>query len=456
MKFFSAFLLATSALHAPAYAQETPENQSETSSESTMQRLATFSKLNPEEYSIRRIDDQGGIESLSWHHNLKAFPDGTPGFSIAIQAPLTENFETVSPALWDAARHTAVSTFSREDHAIVFEGLKASQSVVIHFTPTEALRYIDSSCEGLDLGIFGPPRLGKYLFLHVSCTREGGDLKVLITHPSDKTRVETPVGVTAQTLSPEETLITIEPGKDTPFQIVELKKGVRKSRVIDSFEVRHAPVDQRWNFAAALSTTFLSYREPQNSGLAVDELGLTGKFAAQYVLKPNLFMLDGNAWGTLVPIALSKQPSTIPATRFFGVTARGVYLLPESFHPLDARWNIALGWYVWSMLNSLPYGVSYLGGPQVFIGAKGDATNDTGWQAYFKYAPIGGTLSQFSFGNYEIALGGGYRFIKWDYPMMAIFDLARVSAKSSGREISLTTVNVGVQVPLPFKKLTVH
>lgn len=428
--------------------------------------LTEHTSLKADEWLVRKVDLLGNIYPFNWPYKIEAFPDGSRFVVIAVEVPRETKVQTVSPGVWDPKKHIALSMINRRDHAISFdlEGKatkEASASLVVQLLPEQTLRYIDPRCEKAGIGIYGPKKLNEYLFIHIQCApKADGTVRVAIATPPDETKFIAGAGLTGLKQNAEIALFDVSP----PKKFTEQERnglalgsfriqGAYNPSINDEFEIRFKPETEKWNFQAALSSTYLGYTEPTNSGREISQLGFTGKFIFDYRVKPDTFHFGGNVWGTLIPIALSRTPENTPTTRYLGASLRGMYLIPATFNPIGARWSVSLGWYAWSMLGQDEYGVSLLSGPQVVIGASRKFGDGKKWSSYVKFAPISKALGEFSTDSYEIATGGGYSFLAKNREYTIVLDLARVSATDGVGRLALTTVNLGLQIPLPWKKM---
>jgi hypothetical protein len=203
----------------------------------------------------------------------------------------------------------------------------------------------------------------------------------------------------------------------------------------------------RFMTSVGLGVSYLDYRQADNIDLA--EIGLTGKFNAVYILKPNEWELGANVFGTLLPYELS--PGGRASARFYGINGRLGYRLPVNI-PSTNLWVMA-GWYMWGMLVGsdpvVPYGVASLGGPQLFMTARMTPAGKQARWVYLKFASVQNT-EILSFTSRELAAGGGIELSTpgAGHPWSLTLDIADASFVVQSTSISLFSSSIGVGVGL--------
>ena len=197
-------------------------------------------------------------------------------------------------------------------------------------------------------------------------------------------------------------------------------------------------VNKRFLWSAGLGVSYLDYNEPGN--IQLSEYALTGKVNVVYLLKPHQWELGGNAFVNLVPVTYS--PSDRASARWWGINGRVGYHLPIESVPSTSFW-LMTGWYFWGMfVNADPsstYGVSYLGGPQIFVTARITPPGQKAKWVYLKFASIQDHLSIFSTTNRELAAGGGTEISERGakHPVSLTLDIAE--AKFAGTQTDSVT-----------------
>jgi hypothetical protein len=205
---------------------------------------------------------------------------------------------------------------------------------------------------------------------------------------------------------------------------------------------------RRFSASANAGFTYAAYRE-EPLGVDLKQVGLTVKVNAGYKLIPRLLDVAGNAFLTALP--LTHSPSSITATRFYGINARLGYRVPFSG---TVEWNVLLGWYFWGMVvPDRSYGISDLTGPQIFITVGFPSRGGTGSVvAYGKLAPLADRPRAISLAHRELAFGGSVQLTRAGAPRLwaLTLDISQTSVGSAaqGNHLYLTTASLGLQTGL--------
>lgn len=213
-----------------------------------------------------------------------------------------------------------------------------------------------------------------------------------------------------------------------------------------------------WSFGIGLS-----YENYNESGtVQLTEYAITPKVNLVYLLKPHEWELGANTFINAFPVNYTTNPAGLTYAHWWGINGRVGYRLPIDSVPATNFW-VMTGWYVWGMIVSAPsdqtYGVTYLGGPQLFLTARITPAGKRAMWVYAKYATIDSSVGVFSSTNREIAGGGGFEISERGakHPVSLTLDIA--DAKYSGFQtdpngnpipvsFSLFSTTLGVSVGL--------
>lgn len=209
-------------------------------------------------------------------------------------------------------------------------------------------------------------------------------------------------------------------------------------------------LSKRFSLDVGAGVSYLSYNETYRGlKFAITELGITVKVNASYRLS-KAFDIGGNAFMTAYPFVLDRSPAEIEPSRFLGINGRIGYRLP--IYSPTASYFVMTGWYIWGQmvpgpLDRYTYGVSMLGGPQIFLTARFTTQRNRSWFLYTKFATISNIEQGIvSTTNREIAIGGGMLLSnpvekrRWT----GTLDLAHAHFADESRSFTLLSMTLGV------------
>jgi hypothetical protein len=214
-------------------------------------------------------------------------------------------------------------------------------------------------------------------------------------------------------------------------------------------------LQNRFSFAFGLSYVLHEYKETFLTEFRIRELAVTPQFGVVYRFSPR-FEVGVNGFISAIPLTMTRSPDQLEPSRFYGINGRIGYRLWE--FSKKARLYLMPGWYFWGQmvpgeLSANSYGVSGLGGPQVFLMARFLTNNNRQWYTFAKWAMIQDG-EQWNPVNREISAGIGFQFSDpyRGRPWMLTLDVARsnYSGNKTGDEqtFELTSVGIGVSTGL--------
>jgi hypothetical protein len=169
----------------------------------------------------------------------------------------------------------------------------------------------------------------------------------------------------------------------------------------------------------SLGFSSILYEQKTGQDFKLSELGLTGKFAADYVINRR-WSIDASAYMTLLPIANGN------AMRFLGVNLRGTYYILTPERP----WSVGIGagmYYTTTLVTGGNFGFFNLTGPQLFPSVRRNLANGNYMGAYLKYSMISYGSHLLSPSESEFAGGLSYGFRqKEDRFISVALDIARL------------------------------
>ncbi|MBL7714715.1 MAG: hypothetical protein JNL01_04550 [Bdellovibrionales bacterium] len=416
---------------------------------------------------IRAVRADGSVESLKWKTKVEPFPDQKAGVRLQVSLPTPlPDLNPSPPATIDPKTGMLSLTLFKTDANF----LGQRDSFLMSLEPSEPWVLTDPSCGklGLVFHMAADPSANP-VYLKIECSEADASKKrfrVKISYPPRAFRFASTFSASIQDTDAEKAATAeftvsvpdpkgLHPTKNTLLASFEIKDAkIEANRA--QFEVSiGADSSKRWSFDAGLAVSTMMYDEPSfGSGLSITQLGITGKFGAIYQIQPDRYSLVLNAFSTLIPIPISKNPSTITGSLFSGANLRVGYQLPESVKVAQARVSVFAGWYAWSTLAQDSYGISLLTGPQFFgVLRFPSVENKPNPYAYLKFSPIAESISNFKLSNREIALGGGYpvripKLFK-EKDLIATLDIAHIFAedKTATSRFSLLTISAGLSFP---------
>lgn len=407
--------------------------------------------------SIRSVEADGTVSELNWPAKLTAFPEGRPELQVTIRVPKGSNQKLPANAAWNPTTGELKLKMVRADAQII----RPNDTILVSLESNGPLVYLSESCKSQNLS-FRQSKDARLLplFLHFNCRSAGKEsAEVTVSYPSGQMAFTGNTGTSATTTaSPASARFMVStasnPKESGPRRVAGFKLTDAKLMANSAaYEVYFNPVGgKRWFFDGGLGLSFLAYDEPtQTPPVTISMIGLTGKFGALYKLKPDKWDIVISGYSTLVPIPISRDPSTTPASWYAGGNLRAGYRFPETTKIFNSKLRLYGGWYAWTMTGQDIYGVSLLSGPQFFaILDQPTWKNGNTSFSYLKYSPIASSVSDLELGNFEVAIGGGYNF-KWGTrKFTATLDIARISAETSDAQnkFSLLSCSAGLGMPI--------
>lgn len=408
--------------------------------------------------SIQMIHASGQVEHYDLHPTLSWKLDklGRPSLQLSLAIPpnaLGAGTVIENPVDKDGRLIVELNGLDTEYkfRAIDAKGIALDSNFFIHLNQPSPLVWIDQSCQNERVTFREDPNnSSNFLYWFARCDRVDRNMRVAIYGTG---------GLNVSGFRPEtigDTKVYSYNFDKSVFQPQQVRFQVQNKEdtatSTSAFTASYVNIPPRSRFSASIGTsaTMLNFIE-NPGGLSVQEFEWTAKLMASFYIIPDKVFLSGNIFSTVLPLitstTLNNSPASLPSAQFLGANLRAGYRFRLPF--MKGNWSVSTGWYYWQMTvaNNI-YGLLNVSGPQVFLTYDMALPSDHSLFVYVKYAPLFQT-SAFVSGNYEIALGGGYKLspARWTHRLDLTTDLSSLSFTSpiDSASSGLVTVSLGLQ-----------
>ncbi len=213
------------------------------------------------------------------------------------------------------------------------------------------------------------------------------------------------------------------------------------------------PLAWRERLVLVPGLSFSSIQQSEEGVADYSSVALTAKGSVNYALDPPLWDAGFSFYLTALQLTRSRDVDV----RYFGLNLRLGYIVPEAEEP----WKVTIygGWYYATMFvnpgldsNGKPFrtfGFTNVSGPQIYPTIKYTLSTTDALSSYFKFSPVGSSLSLLSLSNREIAFGFAFtRVLEDGHTGSIVLDFSQLNLTFAGILSSVSTLSLGASYSL--------